>query len=249
MKVSKYHSCENSFLITTYEQEKNYSELAKKMCNKYDVDGFIILNIDPIEVLFFNKDGSEANMCGNGLNCLVHFCYDKYKIYKYIKFKTKAGEFECEMLKKIPFYSCVNLKAGNYYNNIVKQALLLNNKEYEVSLYELGVLHAIIIVDELEELDGNEVFENEFFGGKFNINFVRIINKNTFEIQTYEKGVGYTKACGTGSGASAYILNKYYNLDSILNVITNGGVLQVEIFDDIYLKAESVCIFKEEINI
>ena len=99
MKVSKYHSCENSFLITTYEQEKNYSELAKKMCNKYDVDGFIILNIDPIEVLFFNKDGSEANMCGNGLNCLVHFCYDKYKIYKYIKFKTKAGEFECEMLK------------------------------------------------------------------------------------------------------------------------------------------------------
>ena len=249
MKLSKYHCCENSFLITVYKNGINYNELALKLCSKekYDVDGLLVLNIDPIEVVFFNKDGSEANMCGNGLNCLVHYCYDKYKIYKYIKFKTKAGEFECEMIKKTPFYSCVNLKSGKYYNNTIKKKINFNGKDYEVSLYELGVLHAIIIVDDLEELIGKEVFENEHFNSNVNINFVKIINNNTFEMITYEKGVGYTKACGTGAGACGYILNKYYSLDPILNVLTKGGIIQVEINDNIYIKAESV--FLENIEV
>lgn len=249
MKLSKYHSCENTFLITTYEQGRNYNELTKKLCNEYEADGFIILNIDPIKASFFNKDGSEANMCGNGLNCLVHYCYDKFKIYKYIKFITKAGEFECEMIKKTPFYSCVNLQIGNYYNDIIKRNLLINNTTYEVSMFELGVLHAVILVSDLYELDGKEVFENEFFNKKANINFVKILNNNTFEMLTYEKGVGYTKACGTGAGASAYILNQHYNLEPVINVLTLGGILQVEISDNIYLKAESACVFKTEISI
>lgn len=251
VKLGKYHCCENSFLITTYNEGIDYNELAFKLCSKdmYDVDGLLILKIDPIEVLFFNKDGSEANMCGNGLNCLVHYCYDKYKIYRYIKFKTKAGEFFCEMIKKAPFYSSVNLGIGDYYKNILKQIVMLNKKEYEVSIFKLGVLHAVIIVDDLEELDGKEIFENKFFNKEANINFVKILNNKTFEMVTYEKGVGYTKACGTGAGACSYILHEYYGLDSQLDVLTKGGVLQVEISDNVYLTAESAFIENVEVSL
>ena len=248
LKLSKYHSCENTFLITMLQKNKDYSQLAINLCSKekYDTDGLLILNTDPIEVFFYNKDGTEANMCGNGLNSMMHYCYDKFKIYKYLKFKTKAGEFECEMLKKDPFYSCVNLGMGNYYKNIIREKVFLIDKEYEVSMFELGVLHAIILVDDLKNINANEVFENNFFDKKANINFVKIINNNTIEIITYEKGVGITKACGTGAGASSYIMHKYYGLDSHIDVLTLGGILKVEISDNIYLKADSVFVMDLE---
>ena len=251
MRLSKYHCCENTFLITTYKENVNYNELAKNLCSKdsFDVDGLIILNIDPIEALFYNKDGSQANMCGNGLNCLIHYCYDKYRIYKYIKFKTKAGEYECEIVKKTPFYSCVNLKIGENYKNVIRKKMVFKEKEYDVSMVELGVLHTVIVVDDLEELDGKEIFENELFNKNSNINFVKIIHKNTFEMITYEKGVGYTKACGTGAAASAYILNEFYNLDSDLTVLTKGGILQIEVSDNIYLYAESKFVGNVEENL
>ena len=123
MRISKYHSCENTFLIMMDQNGINYSYLANKLCNDEDFnsDGLLVLKTDPIEVLIFNKDGSQANMCGNGLNCMMHYCYDKFKIYKYLRFETKAGMYECEMLKKTPFSSCVNLGIGEYYKNIIKE--------------------------------------------------------------------------------------------------------------------------------
>ena len=66
---------------------------------------------------------------------------------------------------------------------------------------------------------------------------------------TYEKGVGYTKACGTGAGACSYILHEYYGLDSQLDVLTKGGVLQVEISDNVYLTAESAFIENVEVSL
>ena len=125
--------------------------------------------------------------------------------------------------------------------------MLLCDKEYDVSMFELGVLHTVIVVDDLEELDGEEMFEN--FDKNSNINFVKIINKSTFEMITYEKGVGYTKACGTGAAASAYILNEFYNLDSDLTVLTKGGILQIEVSDNIYLYAESKFVGNVEENL
>ena len=114
-------------------------------------------------------------------------------------------------------------------------------------MFMLGVLHAVIVVNDLEELDGKEIFENEFFNKETNINFVKILNNNTFEMVTYEKGVGYTKACGTGAGACSYILHEYYGLDNEINVLTKGGILQVEISDNIYLTAESEFIKNVEV--
>ena len=71
MKVYKYHSCENIFLITDYKENIDFSDVAKKLC--VDVDGLIAVKYDPFEMCYFNKDGSKALMCGNGIRCTMHY--------------------------------------------------------------------------------------------------------------------------------------------------------------------------------
>ena len=79
MQFSRYHGTENSFLITTYEKKKDYQEIAKELCRgtNYNTDGLLIVKSNPLEMVIYNRDGSEASMCGNGIRCFVHYCYDK----------------------------------------------------------------------------------------------------------------------------------------------------------------------------
>ena len=250
MRISKYHSCENSFLITMYENNIDYSLLAKNICDidKYNADGLLVLKVDPIEVLIFNKDGSEALMCGNGLNCMMHYCYDKFKIYKYLKIQTKAGIFECEMLKKTPFTSCVNLGIAEYYKDIIQKDIFINQNKYNVTAVTLGVYHAVLIVDKFDGIENDviDIFEHDLFSKEVNINFVKIVDKGVIEMITYERGVGWSRACGSGAGASVYVLNELYSLDNKVKVITPGGILNVEIDDNIYLFAESTFLLEME---
>lgn len=251
MQFSRYHGCENSFLITTYEPNKNYSLIAKDLCRgtNYNADGLLVVKVDPLEVLIFNRDGSEASMCGNGLRTVVHYCYNKYKIYQCQKIKTKAGYYDCEINSLIPFVVTVNLGLPTYINNIVKKSIIINNSLFEISTILLGVLHTVVIVndfDNLEELKDN-LFAKQLFKYRCNVDFVKIKNHHTIEIRTFENGVGWTKSCGTGAAASAYVLSENYNLSNRINVITLGGILQVKITDSIYLTGTSEMIDEFEV--
>ena len=113
MKIYKYHSCENSFLIVDNLNDEDSFLLVKRLCKEYEVDGLLVFKTDPMEMRIFNKDGSEANMCGNGIRCLMHYISDKYKIYKHASIKTKGGIFNCEVLNKDPFISAVSLGVGD----------------------------------------------------------------------------------------------------------------------------------------
>ena len=79
IRFSKYHGCGNDFVILRSEAagERPYSELAKQLCHRQlgvGADGLIIVKQDPLEMIFFNSDGSQAPMCGNGIRCFVKFC-------------------------------------------------------------------------------------------------------------------------------------------------------------------------------
>ncbi len=243
MRLSLYHSCENKFVITLFEEGINYPLLALKTCKNENIeaDGLLVLKCDPMEVFIYNKDGSSANMCGNGLNSLMHFCYDKFKIYKNISFITKAGLYNCEILNESPFISCLDLGIGEYINNIVKEKIIVNDIYFEVSLFLLGVKHAVIVIDDIEDVlkFALDIFNYPLFNQEYNINFVRIVDLDVIEVITFERGVGWTKACGTGVSASAYIMSHHYGLKPNITVLTPGGVLKVDIETHIYLTAES----------
>ena len=241
MEMYKYHSCENSFLIFEYFENIDYSSVSKKLCKEYETDGLLILKKEPLEMLVFNKDGSEAKMCGNGIRCLIHYLYDKHYITNTVNINTKAGMFNCEVIIEKPFISVVDLGNGEYKDEIIKQEIKVNDKKFHITLFELGVLHAVVLADDFtfDEKWLIDLFNHPLLNGKANVNLVKPLNSNIFEIITFEKGVGFTKACGTGVAASGYVLRTLYNLDDSLIAICPGGILKVDINAKVYLTGES----------
>lgn len=243
MGLSLYHSCENKFIITFFEEGIDYSLLALNICEYKNVlaDGLILLKCDPMEVMIYNKDGSLADMCGNGLNCLMHFCYDKFKIYRNLCFLTKAGIYNCEIINEDPFISCLDLGIGEYINDCIKEQIEIKNIKFEITLFLLGVKHAIIMVNDFVDITKyvSDIFNHPLFNKEYNLNFVRIVSDSVIEVITYERGVGWTKACGTGVSSCAYIASHHYDLKPNITVLTPGGVLKVDVETHIYLTAES----------
>lgn len=253
MQFSKYHGTENSFLLTMSESGKKYSEIAKELCKgtNYNTDGLIIVKNNPLEMLVFNRDGTEASMCGNGIRCMVQYCYEKINKQPFFKIKTKSGYYDCKVNATMPFTTTVNLGLPTYINNIVKKSIIIKNRLYEISTVLLGVLHTVVIVENFENLDNiiEQILEYNIFNNHSNFDFVKILNHKTIEVRTFEKGVGWTQSCGTGAASSAYILFENYNLSNYINVLTLGGILQVKITDGVYLTGTSEHLEDFEVNL
>ena len=251
MKIHKYHSCENSFLIVEDLKDEDSFVLVKRLCQEYQVDGLLVFKNDPMEMLVFNRDGSEANMCGNGIRCLMNYIAYNYGNYQSANIKTKAGIYTCEVLNENPFISVVGFDVGNFIEDIIRKDVVIKDKTFNITLFELGVLHAIVMSDDfnLDERYILDIFNHPLLGGKTNINLVKRLNGNVFEIMTYERGVGFTRACGTGVAASGYVLYTLFNMESNLTAICPGGILKVDIDDKIYLIGESNYVGTYEIEL
>lgn len=241
MKIYKYHSCENSFIVIEFQKNIEYDTFATRLCNKYDVDGMIVVKIDPVCMIFYNRDGSRAKMCGNGIRVVMNFFYDRFGIYKYLDIKTDSGVYTCEVINKEPFISSVSLGLGEYKNNIIKHKIKIEDKEFEVSLFELGVPHLVLLSKDFTEDEKYivQLFNHPLINKNANINLVKSLNSNIFEMITYEKGVGFTKACGTGAASSAFVLHNEYQMNNELIAVCPGGILKVDILDEIILTGES----------
>ena len=244
MKLHKYHSCENYFLITDFIDNIDYDILSKRLCDKYSVDGMIFVKMDPVQMYFYNKDGSKAKMCGNGIRTLMHYLYNRYGIYTHLDIKTDSGIYSCEILNKEPFVSSVSLGGGEFKEDIINKTFQINDKDFIVTLFELGVKHLVVLTNDMLEDEKYilDLFNYPLFNKEVNINLVKPLNNNIFEILTYERGVGFTKSCGTGAASSAYVLNSIYGFDSNLIALCPGGVLKIDISDEIVLIGESVFI-------
>ena len=243
MILYKYHSCNNIFLITNYKNNLDYNKLSKEVCNMYASDGLIVFKNDPMKMNIYNKDGSEAMMCGNGISSLVNYLYDLYGIYNYFEIETNSGLYECEIICKNPFKVKVSLGIGD---ELITEKIRTDNKGYKINLFTLGVKHAVYITEDLiESIDAIKIFE--YYKGEYNVNIVKLIDDDCFEILTYEKGVGFTQGCGTGASASAYILYSEYNTSSELKAISHGGIADIIIDDQIYLVNETSFIERVEL--
>ena len=106
---SKYHGCGNDFIIVSEKEvvDSNYSELATKICNRntgVGADGFIVVGENPLEMIFYNADGSRAPMCGNGIRCFAKYCFDKgIRNESEYKVLTLAGEMGVKVISENPF--------------------------------------------------------------------------------------------------------------------------------------------------
>ncbi|WP_185869825.1 diaminopimelate epimerase [Blattabacterium cuenoti] len=258
----KYNGTGNDFIILDYRKKivkKNDIFLFKKLCDRHfgiGANGVILIQNDhksSFYMKYFNSDGRESTMCGNGGRCAILFS-------KKLGFLKKDNE-------KIHFKAIDGYHHGFIINKNVSISLL-DIKKKDIKIYKKHIIlntgspHYIVFVEKMKNInvyeEGKKIrFNNEYFEKGINVNFVEVLNNKSIQVRTYERGVeNETLSCGTGVTASviaACEINKI-NEEKIL-VNTLGGNLSVSlkknknIYKNIYLTGSVNFIFKGYINI
>lgn len=267
MLVEKMHGCGNDFCVISYNENIDYSKLALRLCNRktgIGSDGLVVVKDKPLEMLFYNADGSRAPMCGNGIRCFSKYVYD-HKLIKRNKFDvmTGAGKMIIEITSTDPFMCKVNMGSPIFNNssiyvsdNLDSFGRLLEVNDLKVTAYSffMGTIHTVIFVDDFKSeilSYAEEICFNKRFTKQTNVNFVQIIDKGHIKVKTFERGVGWTLACGTGCCASVVATSRlgltYKNVDVELEL----GHLEIEVKkDNVFMIGPAVkvfeCDFKEE---
>lgn len=243
MEIEKYQATGNDFLITT---NKLNSQLIKELCNRHygiGSDGLIIYNQESNYVTFYNQDGSSASLCGNGLRCLGlflnrHFRYKNY-VVNCLKNQVKIQVLSSNEVK-------IYLHCPIDYLKTLKNLTMDNLNYYAINI---GNPHIVFLMDDLSIINQQYIDQliKKLGNPQYNLNFVKVDSKNTFQLITYELGVGFTLSCGSGSLASAIILNKLGLISKINTVLNNGGNIKINL-EELSLTSDCHYVFNAEIE-
>lgn len=208
MQVAKYNASGNDFVIFHTFIKKDYSELAKKLCHRQEgigADGLIVLlpheEVD-FQWLFYNSDGSDAAMCGNGTRACAHYAYNRGLAFEQMRFLTQAGVIESTVQGAV-------VESQLTAVHMIREKFFQEGKEWH--FYDTGVPHLVCFVDDLDEFDLSLASKMRHEHNA-NVNFASVIDDD-LHVRTYERGVeGETGACGTGVAACFYAAFKLQKL-------------------------------------
>lgn len=260
MKFTKMHGCGNDYIYINGFTEKiaqdKKPELVQKISDRHlgiGGDGAIFINPSTeadFEMEMYNADGSRAEMCGNGIRCVAKYVYDKGltdktnisiiscgKI-KYLELFLKDGKVDTVKVnmgapilcpEEIPV--ALEEKGPEKQEQIVNEPIAVLEKEYKMTCVSMGNPHAVIFMDDVENLAIEQIgpyFENhKCFPKRTNTEFVKVIDRKTVQMRVWERGTGETLACGTGCCATvvACVLNGL--TDETVTVKLLGGEIDI----------------------
>ena len=172
---------------------------------------------------FYNQDGSEGEMCGNGARCFARFAQSKLKSSDTISFETLAGIIQAKLQGE---NAIINLTPPEDLR--IDDHISTSHGELEIHSVNTGVPHAVLFVEDADKSMvsklGKEIRHHDHYSpAGTNVNFVQLTGDNSIHVRTYERGVGETLACGTGVTASALITAKLHGYASPISVQVLGG--------------------------
>jgi diaminopimelate epimerase len=252
----------NDFIVIDNRRNKvaasEGADLARALCpRRFSVgaDGLILVQNSSRADFgwrFFNADGSEAAMCGNGGRCAARFAYLKGIASEDMCFETAAGLIKAEVHGRR-----VKLQLPDPYGFREKVSLKVGARTLEAGYMVVGVPHAVLNVDDIEVVPvqrwGRAVRRHsEFAPEGTNVNFYQLTGSGRAAIRTYERGVeNETLACGTGSVATALVAAAGGKVRGPVRLATRGGEeLTVyyrrrgTVFSDVYLEGEADLVFE-----
>ena len=212
----------------------------------------------------FNSDGSQAEMCGNGIRCVAKFVYDKGLTDKTnLKIETLAGIKILLLNVKDGKVETVRVDMGEPILEPTKIPVMATTNHVKIEAYDkkidftcvsMGNPHAVTIVDDVKNFDvkkyGKDIEVNKIFPQKANIEFAEIVDRNTIKMRVWERGTGETLACGTGSCATAVAcaLNGVTDRNVVIELL--GGNLEIEWNENdnhVYMTGPAVTVFEGEL--
>lgn len=277
---SKMQATGNDFIVVNnFENEFQYSFklLSKYLCDRHfgvGADGVLILdkgNKADYKMRIFNYDGTEAEMCGNGIRCFAKYLYEK-KIVKDSEFviETLSGIKKVKLEIEGNTVVLVEVDMGEpsfnfneigvyYENNAIdtyneEQFKGIQINEFTVFPISMGNPHCVCFVDNVDEIDiektGKLIENYKYFSNKTNVEFVEIKNNSTIKVRVWERGVGETLSCGTGACSSAIISNLYKSTESEMIVELRGGNLKVKYTGKrVLLQGSAEFVYEGKMNI
>ena len=278
IKFTKMNGLGNDFIIIDYDSfektKMNPSELALKLCNRnfsIGADGLIITcgktkNAD-ISWIFYNSDGTKAEMCGNGMRCFARYVHDKGIITKEefsvetlsgIKVPRIVSEDEVRVNMGMPILETNKIPFGSKTNDY--KYVTKDGKEFNLYAVSMGNPHAIIFVEssskEYALKYGSEIENDKLFKEKTNVEFVELLSRKEVALNVWERGCGITLACGTGACATVVAGVLKGILDNEVTVHLPGGNLNImwsgnsqDIKQNVFMTGKAEYSFFGEIDI
>ncbi len=225
MRFWKMHGLGNDYIVIDNREEKisgkQAAELAKRLCERrfsVGADGLLLVSnskVGDVKMRIFNADGSEAEMCGNGIRCFAKYCYENGVV--------KKNEFSVETLSGIKSVwltlqhgevSAVKVDMGlpNWERSslpmvgqgtCINENLDVDGEVYKVTCLSMGNPHCVIFVDKVDDFPveqiGLKIGNHKAFPKRTNVGFVQVLNPYELKLRVWERGCGETLACGTGS--------------------------------------------------
>ena len=256
VKFAKMQGSGNDFILIDDREaeipDERKGEIARSLCRRrfsVGADGVLFLckptsNSYDVGMRIFNPDGSEAEMCGNGIRCFAKYVYEKGVVRRRrINVETLVGLIVPKVeVDERGVVTSIRVFMGKPVFTRIDELFYVNEEIGEIKLtsLSLGNPHAVVIVDSFEEVDvdrvGKSIESHKAFPHRTNVDFVMLNRKkgNECSVRTYERGVGETLSCGTGSTASVLALNAlgYVNVGERVIVHTEGGDLIVELREE-----------------
>lgn len=269
-KFWKMHGLGNDYVVIDNRDQKisdnQAAELSKKLCERrfsVGADGLLLVfnsNVADVKMCIFNADGSEAEMCGNGIRCFTKYCYENGIV--------KKSEFPIETLSGIKHVWLtvkdnevktvkVDMGSPNWERSslpmlgegtCINEELEIDEEIYKVTCLSMGNPHCVIFVDKVDQFPveyvGPMVENHPSFPKRTNVGFVQVLNRNELKVRVWERGCGETLACGTGTCAAVAAANKLGQVGNKVAVHVLGGDLQVEVGKSLFLSGAAEKVFE-----
>jgi diaminopimelate epimerase len=274
MKFTKMHGLGNDFLL--FEDDgsgRDWNAIAKVLCRRrlsVGADGILVMlpsDVADLKMRIINADGSEAEMCGNGIRCFAKYAYDEGIVSKtnltvetlagimhprlYVENGTVTG-VRVDMGKPSFDRRDIPMKGEGTSQDIDIEAAGMKMK---ISSVLMGVPHTIVIEDDIASFDikimGPAIERLDLFPKKTNVNFIKIIDRENISIRTWERGAEETMACGTGACASVVVLSAKNLIEKKAYVHLEAGELLVEYLEDgrVMMTGPAASVYKAEIDL
>jgi diaminopimelate epimerase len=239
LRIVKMNGTKNDFILIDDRsgRTRSYEDLAKKLCDRASgigADGLLVLRSAPgfaAEMRIFNADGSEPEMCGNGVRCAARYLAER-GIGNRFTVKTRAGPIEATIISTAPEYLVrIDMGVPAFPSGERGEGIIAAGKAWRFLEVSLGNPHAVIFVDDPDAIDltrlGVEIEEHPRFPHGVNVHVARVVDRRTLRVRHFERGVGLTQACGTGAVACAVAAIVEHHADTPVTVHVPGGVLTV----------------------
>ena len=250
----KMHGLGNDYIVIDNMDGKldgeDVGKIAEILCKRrfsVGADGLLLVcdsSAADVKMRIFNADGSEAEMCGNGIRCLAKYCYEKNIVKKtMLKIETLAGiktvwlDVEDGNIRSVT----VNMGSPIFERpqipmvgegRCIEEELEVEGEKFKITCLSMGNPHCVIFVDSVDDFPvekfGPRIENHPVFPNRTNVEFVQVIENDEIKIRVWERGVGETLACGTGACAAVVAANLTGKTSSGCFVHLLGGDLKIE---------------------